>query len=484
MNLPVELWTLIFENYLSIQDLVNCRLVCRRWHSIVKCLNINSLVIYDNHPPKYCEKWFGTNNEIDRIHSFKIIKNYESPTINLDKTIFSKTKKLCFYFARIKIQIHTLINSFKCLEQLELVEFDNLGTTKCDLILPNLQILNFDNSFFEHKTNFCFPKLTNLRIINSRYPYQVNRIEIRYPESIVEFICKKFNNDQVKKMKNLQSFYCGKMNQVDDDLLAVLTKLETIYFTGEKNVLNNLIRQKKLYKRNDLKLLYGGINMKMKDLIDFTSIHRLDNKDLKMDQNCIEFISKNYGMVAETLPFLCEIYYDSLENSFDSIPSDLGLRLTDLHTVHIVKLVKHPDQPNRFLASLKSLGKIKNLDIKNSSLNQEFFDQLPHSLPYLRSLAISEKTDFDFNFIFKFKCLEVFRCDQELDLDFVKKVLQHFKCGYISVGFKLNTQSVVLSNSNKKSKEDYSMIKGCRKFGFSDIDDFIPKLKKSKGMND
>lgn len=246
LDLPVEIWTLIFNDYLTVEDLISVKHVCKKFYSIIKSLKIDSLLYYDKFLP-YCQKWFFTYKAIDLRYRLKIDKDNELFELKLDRLLFSKINRLFIFSTIFNFDFFRLINNFENLEQLELHQMTSSCERECNLILSNLRTLSITGNF-NHHVNLYTALLKNLKITENIQ----KKITIYFPQTLKLFVIDMLDSDFVKKMKNLQLLYCNRIEEVNaNDLLKSFSELRSIHFTSRRTILNELIYQKE-QKRDQL----------------------------------------------------------------------------------------------------------------------------------------------------------------------------------------------------------------------------------------
>lgn len=434
-NIPVEILTLIFRDYLCIEEILNCGLVSKRWYSIAKGVKLKDLIFYNGcYIPVY-NRWFRTYTHISHLHRLNIVDNKLSKFI-IENAMFTCVKRLYIFSASLMTD-NRINNAINSLEKLEQLEFNYCVLLNYRINLPNLKTLNIEKSFLHTSFQIDCPLLENLKIIDS----EMLKIKILKPKSIKYFMVDKFCFGFVKQFESLEYLYCEQFKSLTFDVFGELTRLRECHIYDGIDAFNNILEHSS--QKDELKLFYNGVKFTGKSFkIDKTKEdHNFYRKVL--DKNEINFIADNYKYASNLIPFFKSVNYNFMEEKFSlNIPVDLSSRLVDLTLVKLSGRIKYPKQLEQFLRNLK---KFNSLETNFSALDQTFFDNLPHFAPYFDDLKINETEKLDICFLFRFKDIRMIKINQNLDLSFVRTSLENFKLNFVCIEFRYKDQIVSIS---------------------------------------
>ena len=257
-DLPIELYQFIFRNYLSIQDLFNCRLVNKKFkQSTYECVNrlvINESDIREN-------RWFYNNELIndDDVISFECFKEIRSRSIfNLNK--YLKYLKITFdinNYQKLKNELSNLNNLIN-LESLEIYSnyYDRFDDIKLDLNLKNLKYFKF---CINGKNNVCELNAPKLEKIEFRSKSDI--LIKSNPESIKHLITQNYD-DELRIFKNLEIIEFKDGNNLNENLSSYFNNLKQLKihdynYYRPTGLIEKLKKIKKLDRDIDI-YLYGN----------------------------------------------------------------------------------------------------------------------------------------------------------------------------------------------------------------------------------
>ena len=422
-TLPTELLVDILIDLPVVDILANCRAVCKRWQLVIdNSLRLRTLIIYDSVRPLESKKEFYTYRQVNCTHCIKN-RNLSNDKIELKLPIFINLKQLFInddlYFD--KIDYCEFLNSFEKLESLE-VSGLSVRTDGC-LSLSNLKILVINFNILSSSTvtfTFDTPKLQKLRLKKCGPRTQLS-LKFNYAQ-LIDYLETNLYENEFKNFSNLTHLICKKIDEIEDDLLKDhWIHLKEIHFNDSIQAYHNLKEQKERFRgRKDLKLYFRNI--------DFDRLP--SNLDLFYDQfseQQIRLLSENLDKLPAILPFIKIICYEDFERYFtNDIPGDLIRKFVNFRRLWIESVC---DQ-QKFYSFLEDHCKnLVELQIRGSYLGQDFyFNKLTKHCPYLRELVIQNTSDdFDFKFIFQFKYLVELSTTQQMSVQLVRRVFDHFK---------------------------------------------------------
>ena len=241
-------------DYLSIEDILNLKLVNKWFYRIISWnLRIKKLVISTIDLP-YNTRWFYTYDQISLQHFIKS-KSFRHFDLLIKQSMISNQLKR-LYIYKIKLLLESL-NSFKKLVHLEIINSEIKSKTGNNVLrLPMLECLNLHRpSFFLTLIVDSF-KLQRLRF--GLIPYG---IEFNHPESIIHLEicyydhCKHF----LPFCSNLEHFYCNELDLKhlhEFNLVKKLSKLESIHLDGTRDAFVYLAQEKKRFNKG-LKIYFN-----------------------------------------------------------------------------------------------------------------------------------------------------------------------------------------------------------------------------------
>lgn len=276
-KLPTELLFMIFEK-LDIKSLAKCNRVCKRFQFIVGSISFSELAVL-NFPRFKQKKWFDTERKIkDEIKIHKIHEQHSVPfkLWNLRSLIFDgqldnrRINSLLNNKKRNDFDLGTL-SELKLLENLQVQAFHLDCNVKLDL--PELRVFSI-YMIYDTKEDFkidlvspklatlkCFYGLHNLKVSN---PLSVKRLQSTYDEDIL---------NTYKEIENAEFILFSHLIIFETNLLSTLNKLKRVVwnFHGYKvcarnvddvyNLINNLLHQKTLQKKDELQIFCKNSSM-------------------------------------------------------------------------------------------------------------------------------------------------------------------------------------------------------------------------------
>lgn len=424
VDLPVEIYHEIFRNFLPIQDIFNCRSVCKRWMAIIDLIKLRSLVIAeDEYKFTLNRTWFGSDEGIDTLHTILCPNLSRSIQIEsqLRRSLFSSVKQLYIHSNYLSFKSSDLgncLNHFTRLERLEILNLEIQAESK--LVLPNLRSLNIivrgDLLILDTP---CLEKL-KIQFLNT-----IDNIKFLYPKRIkyAEF---QENRKLLRQFTEIEQLYCKRFESIEDDFLLNHPQLKQVHFDGTDQVFAKLKAQKERLHRRDLKIYFLGIHFD--HLPQYSSA--LNHSDL-YEKN-VKLLAENYPKqkVAGVLPFVEQVNYNIYEENFKQLPKDLVRRFVNLEQVRVTNKV---NDPRKFANFLTACSNFSNLKLVNSALDSHFYSHLlPECCPSLTGLTIKDQhvDELDFDFCFRLDYLITLITNKQLSIEFVYDLftrLKHFE---------------------------------------------------------
>lgn len=414
-DLPNECLLRIFELVEPIEQIVlNCRLVCKRWYAVLSALRLKTLVISSASLPN--SRWWYTYGQVNCRHLIRSDQTLETIQLKLNQPLFDHLRSLFIYGVHDKCLLSSSLSKFRLLEQLEVTysQLKDEAGAECVLSLRNLRILNLGDAIND-RIVLDTPRLTCVKINLPHF----EKITFRFPERVRQFESLRYN-EHIKSFVNLEVLKIKNINVLDDDFLEAFGQLKELHFDTKKEIFYVLKHQKRVYRRNALKLFYFGVQMD-----DCIPNEELKNSRHQINKKAIELFGDNYPRLATVLPFVHQIDYCDLEEYFDEkIPTDFIGRFVALDYMIVTRKIKYASQFSRVLGECTSLRSLA-LD---SSLSQSFFNSLPVILPYLEYLIVKNEQKLNFNeFLLGFNSLELIYVRHSLPLELVEKMFHKYK---------------------------------------------------------
>lgn len=131
----------------------------------------------------------------------------------------------------------------------------------------------------------------------------------------------------------------------------------------------------------------------------------------------LDFQMNNYNLLGDYLNE-DEIDYSKLVKLVDSTPDDFFIKFFNIHNVQVNSAIN--DHQEHFIWFLTKLNFLDSLTLRDSMLNQSFYDQLSRSIPQLTIIKVfdSTKSNIRFDFVLKMKKLKIMEIDQNFSNPF------------------------------------------------------------------
>ena len=494
--------TLKIFNYLSINDILNLKLVNKWFYQFINGnVRIKDLVLSNGDSVPYNTIWFYTYDLINLQNLVKYnlyddcLDNTDSDNtdpdntdsdnnvyllnLNLNQPILGQLKQL--YISGTEITLKTL-NSLDQLVHLEIFYSYIYDTTDNNVLsLPLLEILNFDSPEDNQYLIIDSTKLQRLRL------YERN-VRIVHPESItyLEFYhCYEYKN-LLSSCINLQHLYCHSIRPYDlkeFNFIKNLSKLKSIHLNATREAFASLAKEKKCFNK-DLKIYFRSLEFDEPDELPDGLRDGPDNRDYSetrafLDENLIPYYVEYYSRLADHCPFVNIVNYNHLERYFNQIPENFMKRFVDLKEFIVTRDVDNLDQLIRVLGECKT---IRNLEL-HSSLGQHFFDSHLYDLcPYIRTLDIIGEEVLNCEFILKFKNSKRFTVYQTESIEFATRLDESHGDLRVEFGYFHNQDlfKIIIYKHRNHSNHGITIRKGEESLALDSID--WPKVRRFIGL--
>lgn len=413
-SIPVELLSMILAK-LPTADQISGRLVCKKFRFVLENnVKVRRLIVSLNE--KICAgKWYQTYRPFDLSDLIRA-KDLDFLQNEPFKKMFARLRMLYVYDFPERLPLYNLasLNTLQELEHLELWFLRVENQSK--LTLPNLKV-------------FCVNEHTSANLIidtesliHFKTVFELRQLTFPRVTSIRSVQCHKLTRE-ILAFENLERLCCYLIPApLDSELLARLPTLNRIQFYDLDSSYQTLKLQKRRLNRRDLKIFFLGINFEQTNdgrtqEIELSDHNLTFSRHHLNDQNLALYFD-HYDRLDDRLPFVNCVDYASLEarfGSFDNMPADFFERFPIIKTVHAKTRIANQESFWTFLSGCSS---IHTLWLKNSGLDQAYFDRLPAVCGSVGTLNIMEDLK-NFDFILELENL----IDLELDANDPKKTI-------------------------------------------------------------
>lgn len=464
-NLPDEIYHFYIFQCLDLDEILELRLVSKKFYCLVHSFNINQLsfIDYDLYNRNYKKNWFSTtkscrfmnhfdiskigllNNPADYLLNLKCLRldrqrRFELDILNDQSDRAAGVSKILDEERRLYFQLKCL-NKFTKLQILDVnIVFDYssyLRTTfhmpNLSLHLPNLRSLSIqiDKKLSNKFASFVIdtPKLQILYV----NPYIASKIgdkfKFKHPNSVRKLQLDDYKAN-VSIFKNLESLELAHFTIPNLDDILKFKNLKTFKFNSYHYSKDAIKKLKDLFKmkKNRQEIVFKGV--KIREISKFDEFSDRDG--------LLKFQIDNYDDLDDDIHFFHGGTYDQIISILPSnLPSDLFKKYNNVQSLKITKRIDKNDQM-QLVNFIRECHNLFSLEICNDLLSQEFYDQLP-AVSTLSSLDLYEM-NINFKFIQRMSYLVKLYIDKDVltNEDFNLNDLKHLK-RYLS---KINNQSI------------------------------------------
>ena len=476
-RLPNEILLKIFQNLYQVDQLLNCKTVCKKWYSTIhQMIRLNSLVISEiseiseireiNDYKILTEKWFDPNESLKSFYDYEDVGvSLKLIRFNMNQPLLSRLKKLFIYHTNI------WINSINCLRDLEVLGLKSSqfsSKTVHSLNLPNLRVFSCVRNYYYDDLILNCPKLEKLALLEG-----FCNLTIDHPESIKEFHTLFIQSYLTDVLVNCEYFYV-EWGYFNEGMLLIYKNLKELHDNRrDLEIINDFIRENSLKKTN-LKIYHVNV------LADSFSLPYIDQLDDSFDEPCInnstiQFYGPNYSRLPNKIYFMHTVDYNVIENYFSDNPNQIAREIVKKF-VHLNELILSEEirDVNQFIGMLKDRMHFNIVRITAEVMPQNFFDQiLSENCSIIEYLLVDNKNQLNFDFLLKFKELRCFHTNQRLTSDLIFKLFDKFEL-LGSLGFHYEGSEVrIVLNVRKKFK---IRLDGVRKI-FDNLVDLMSHLE-------
>lgn len=434
---PVELLEMIFDR-LSIDQIDQCRMVCKKWQFIIDCLmNFDCLVIYKNFLPVN-QTFFPTNQRVSLRYLINSDQLFTDRS-KFKKVIFSKFKRIYLYSGLKAVRFTnlsafysailpglpsckmafdmTMLNYLSQLEELHFGWFKIEGS--CRLSLPNLKTFKICQPIGGEIT-LDTPRLTDISFmiyigINLLHPETIETLEVKAGNFARHMFRESYMSEFLMSLNGLKCLLIETSRpEIDSEMMRtrgviefLRVRVKEIHFLGITDYSRALCQVMKELKEQSkqIKIYFNGLDC-LRNLLD----EPIDSENLL---NRRPLVTKNQlklyltSAISEPLP-LYTVNYNLIEEliitSFYKREPNLfsARKLPRLEVVIVKEQVKDELTFSRWLSGSNTLLEIQ----FDYPLSQEFYTSLlPATCPNLQCLRFNFNAPLDFLFLLKLKFL-------------------------------------------------------------------------------
>lgn len=383
-------------------------MVSKRWEAIFANFKVNRLVVSQQF--KWSRfKWHGTNRKIAE-------HEHIDPECFLhlaEKPLLSDLKYFALCGTSIKDDLGSVFSKLNGLRQLEHLEIHldaSFPEGTMYLTLPKLKILVFHylmagSSNFDRRPSFDCPVLSELVA-------QLWSLNVVHPETIKKLeTCSvgrwNFGGTELSRFRNVECLVTSNFDGISHSTLLGLPSLRELHYRDNisslfrsarvgtldetKRKLREFLRDLQQMRRTDFRLIFAGLQLTAQNLeqIDF-GMQVVTRDRREYEEVSDEYIyMKNHQLIDPNgnLDFIRALDYTRLISVTEEIPDSAFQKFTGVETLVTTAEVQDATQFLRFLKCLSSLVSLK---LIQPQLGQEFYNQLPTSVPSLEELHFGE----------------------------------------------------------------------------------------------
>lgn len=406
----------IFQN-LNLKDILTCKLVAKSWYAFVSSnLKVSRLAVSKRQSGRF-ETATGPVHEVEPALFFSQFDKRILESLRYLK--FSLDDKLCrFELAKL--------NRFRQLIELEI---DCSLTGSQSLALPLLKrfaLLQYNY--------FCALSIEAPRLASFRYHGKCDLLHLRYPETVRD-LCTDLYGNNLAPFRSVEHLEGSSVGILTTDTLSILPNLKRLHFSSRfesiyessefgvetynqvKTLLGRLLQQRRALGKHQLRIFFVGL-----ELVDGKAID-----DYGFETKNEEYVYlTNYPLLADNLAFVFKVNYTRLLAT-GQVPSDYFVRFAGLRSVETDgRIADH----RHFFWFLKQLNQqLEVLNLKNSCLEQTFYEQLPTICGSLTNFLIkeTEQRQLKYDFLSQLDELHLLHVHQTLGLPATRTLLNSFK---------------------------------------------------------
>lgn len=437
-DLPNELIVMILRE-LSLIDLVGCRLVSKRFRSLVDGhFKFRELVAFENDSYDDLAHFQCTVEPFDCKHYFQ-----PSHTDFLESTYFE------FLFSNLRClaidcELWNLesLNKFANLERLQLHRLTVVGRRTLSLKkLTNLTILNLT------WMNSDASLLVDSDSLEKLYCDTLEFIRFVRPETLRHLLIEEYS-DELAVFRNLETLKINGtylLTEIKLNLLTRLTSLSEIHLKCDGLLLDTeplrLLADYIVQWTDGPKIFIYGIKL----------ARPFDDYEFDEVLNSFAILQKqfdNYQTLGTQLNYQTKLDYgDLLECCPDRrLPNDLITKFSNIRILSAGPIL----DPDQFIGFLNSCRNLIDLELNVTGLDRAFFERFALNLYTLNFLILKGDLNYDPNYKFCGRLLNLWKVEiyQNLEFEFVFDLVKRLK--YLrQFSFKQNGEQLIIGRTSK-----------------------------------
>ena len=427
---------MIYElfTHLNLKDLAACSMVNKRWHSIYAGFRVHRLAATaERYDHKYFIKWSYPDRMVreERCAPAAFIRFAGQP-------LLSSLKQLALADVSFKFDLNKL-NAFRQLAHLEINIEHPKGIVKLNLNLPRLKVLALRVHLSIWPLSIDCPEL---RVLGYLKEFDKSLLYVNQPETIRILETSRVGSE-LSKFKNVECLVTTNFEAISKVTLLSLPKLKELRYNESirrvfiklyndigtadqvRQTLREFLGDVRVLRGADFRFRFAGFRLTQMTLDQFVfSVHTDYGEEDVFNE---DIYLKNHRLIDpdDPLEFVTSLDYTLLMSCVaGEIPSGFFEKFV---CVVLVKVKGAPDS-SHLLAFLKELRSLKELELNNVKLGQEFYDRLPASARSLNLLELrgdkKDQLQLSFDFVSQLSHLSRFYT-RYLSFDSFKSLARH-----------------------------------------------------------
>ena len=437
-QLPPETLTHVLS-CLHVNDLLRCRLVCRKWRSnIENNVRISDLMVREQEEDR--EQFFVfTPRLVESSHQF-VADNPNFSGCQIMQILLRHLKKLSIDRLNSAFDLEHLAN-LECLQVQELTL--NTPNRLRSTSLKTLAVLRNCGEQL---------RLDTPNLLMFEFEMGLDRFEFAHPESVSHLAATSFRQE-FRQFRNLQIFFIGCScirgffsTEIPSEILKTFPALRELHCSLiNSNVLLDILADKNDLKRTKFRFYLRGLPIntinELNGYVDQNGIFL----DFDLNSN-FHHILENYPDLASPLPFIRSVNYSSLNRHFNGqFEKGFFHKFINIRRLVVNELIYDERQFVWFVKNCKWLEEFE----VNADLSQSIYDWLPTYRPQINRLTIYQEQVLDFSFVFDFEELVFFKTTQEVSFVFAANLIRQFG-RLMCIRFKHNDNPIEILSKNHK----------------------------------
>lgn len=475
-EIPSELFFKIVS-YLSLEDKTRCKRVSKRWKLKIDNLIIKCLIATNAYTPCFNSiKWFDNDQFIDN-QNYVLESKFESSFFRSTSQMLSRLSELILCNLKLT-SITRALYVFN--DQIEKLKIDGISdedvVDKLYISSSKIRVLSLTNICIE-RIIFILPQLKMIEINN----LNGTKFDFHHPTSTehVEFECFDLCLSEFTELRILKFATFVQKEDLKENFLQNKTSLEEIHF--DCDLFDELQRQRKEYKLNNLKLFYLGLNV--------TSLPNLQQfEDCRDDLNeaRLKLYIENYSKMADRLPFESEIDWCEVEPVYSRLPVGFWKKLIYLDSIRVSKRLQ---DESKFFEFLGQANVFSLLEVELNCISKDQLKRISVVNPLLLHLVLVSETSVNYSeddlktIIAYFAFLTDLEFEFAISLDFVHFAFtSHQDLSYFAFHHKKSKFLIEESSPHLRSVEQrrYRLSKENNMLTSGSLSELLDKIRKNQ----